>query len=228
MTDINRRNTPKITKLSSKKKRTASSRQWLLRQLNDPYVEKAKKEGYRSRAAYKLLDIQKKVRLLKANQRVLDLGAAPGGWSQVAFQIVGKKGFVLGVDLLDIEPLEGVAFLKGDFLDPSIQTQILQHFGDEKVHVVISDMAAKACGIPEVDHTRLMDLLENAYVYALDILMPGGHFVAKVLRGGTEHLLLKKLKQSFTKVIHFKPPSSRSESSELYVMAMGFRGSCNV
>ncbi len=217
----------KVTKLNSKKKRTNSSRQWLLRQLNDPFVAAAKKEGYRSRAAFKLVEIQDKYKLMRRASRVLDLGAAPGGWCQVAIKIVGDSGHVIGVDLTDIEPIAGVHFIHGDFLDEGIQQQIITAFDGNKAHVIMSDMAAKACGIPEVDHLRLMDLLENSYLFALDHLEAGGHFVAKVLRGGTEHNLLKQLKSSFAKVHHFKPDSSRSESAELYMVALGYKPSKN-
>lgn len=215
--------TDKVTKLTSKKKRTASSRQWLLRQLNDPFVAKAKKEGYRSRAAFKLLEIQDKYRLIKKGSRVLDLGAAPGGWCQVATKITGDSGVVIGVDLTEIVPLAGVHFIQGDFLDETIQNAIIDAFKGHKAHVIISDMAAKACGMPDVDHLRLMDLLENAFLFALNHLENGGCFVAKVLRGGTEQTLLKSLKQCFSKVTHFKPNSSRAESAELYMVATGFK-----
>lgn len=220
--------TEKITKLSSKKKRTNSSRQWLLRQLNDPFVAKAKKDGYRSRAVYKLIEIQEKYSLLQRGSRVLDLGAAPGGWCQFAQKIVGKDGIVIGVDLTEIEPIAGVNFIHGDFLEESTQTAIVEEFNGKKANIIMSDMAAKACGMSDVDHLRLMDLLENALLFSMDYLEKNGAFVAKVLRGGTEQSLLKQLKQSFSKVTHFKPKSSRAESSELYVIATGFKGKPNI
>jgi 23S rRNA (uridine2552-2'-O)-methyltransferase len=214
----------KITKLRSSKKRTASSRQWLLRQLNDPYVEKARKEGYRSRAAFKLVEINAKFHLLKKGGVVLDLGAAPGGWCQVAKPIIGPSGIIVGVDLQDIEPITDVTFLKGDFNTDETQNELVQAFEGKQVDVILSDMAAAACGIPDVDHLRLMVLLESAFHFCFDLLKPGGALVAKVLRGGTEHQLLHKLKKSFAKVSHFKPNSSRQESAELYIIAQGFRG----
>lgn len=213
----------KIKKLESNKKRTHSSRQWLLRQLNDPFVAKAKKEGYRSRAAFKFIEINEKYKLIKSGSRVLDLGAAPGGWCQVSKAIVGDKGFVVGVDLLEIEPITGVQFLQGNFHDEAMHTQILTLFQGQKADAILSDMAASSCGMSDVDHIRLIALLEAVFEFSFDLLRPGGSFVAKVLRGGTEHNLLSQLKQSFVKVSHFKPKSSRQESSELYVIAQGFR-----
>lgn len=213
----------KVQGLKSSKKRTASSRQWLLRQLNDPFVAQARKEGYRSRAAFKLLEINEKYKLFKRNSCVLDLGAAPGGWCQVSKTIVGDAGIVVGVDLLEIEPITGVAFLQGNFHDESIQNTIIEMFQGQKADVILSDMAASSCGMSDVDHIRLIALLEAVFQFSFDMLKPGGSFVAKVLRGGTEHNLLGQLKQSFTKVSHFKPKSSRQESSELYVVAQGFR-----
>ncbi len=215
--------TEKIQKLDSKKKRTASSRQWLLRQLNDPYVARARKDGYRSRAAYKLIEINDKYKFIKKGCRILDLGAAPGGWCQVAKAIVGQNGLVIGVDLQDIIPITGVTLLKGDFNDETVRHMIMDTFADEKADVILSDMAASACGMTDVDHIRLMLLLESVYHFSFHLLRPGGSFIAKVLRGGTEKDLLAQLKQSFAKVTHFKPPSSRQESSELYVIAQGFR-----
>lgn len=215
--------TDKVKKLESKKKRTHSSRQWLLRQLNDPFVAKAKKEGYRSRAAFKLAEINDKYKLIKSTSRILDLGAAPGGWCQISKAIVGDKGLVVGVDLLEIEPITGVEFIQGDFHDDHIHEQIISIFQGEKADVILSDMAASSCGMSDVDHIRLIALLEAVFYFSFDMLKPGGSFVAKVLRGGTEHNLLGQLKQSFTKISHFKPKSSRQESSELYVVAQGFR-----
>jgi len=217
-------------KLKSKKERTASSRQWLERQLNDPYVRKAKELGYRSRAAFKLVEIDKKYKILRPGLTVVDLGAAPGGWSQVAAaKVIGNKGanqknrgHVVAIDLQEIEPLTDVDFLQGDFLEDSVQ-QALKEMVPGPVDVVLSDMAASACGISQIDHIRIMDLLENVYEFALQTLRPGGVMVGKVLRGGTERLLLEKLKKSFSKVHHFKPDSSRKDSSEMFVVAIGFR-----
>ena len=212
-------------KLKDKRERTASSRQWLLRQLNDPYVHKAKHLGYRSRAAFKLLEIDQKFKVLKPGITVIDLGAAPGGWAQVAIEKVittKKRGLIVAIDLQEIKPLTDITFLKGDFLDESVQDQ-LQTLVPDKADVVLSDMAAPACGMTDVDHIRIMDLLENVYEFCLVSLKPGGAMVAKVLRGGAENVLLQKLKKSFTKVVHFKPPASRQGSSEMYVVCLGFR-----
>jgi len=213
----------KVQGLKSSKKRTASSRQWLLRQLNDPFVAQARKEGYRSRAAFKLLEINEKFKLIKKGSCVLDLGAAPGGWCQVSKTLVGDSGVVLGVDLLEMDPIAGVEFLQGNFHDDQMRDKIVSTFQGQKADVILSDMAASSCGMSDVDHIRLIALLEAVYHFSFDMLKPGGSFVAKVLRGGTEHNLLGQLKQSFTKISHFKPKSSRQESSELYVVAQGFR-----
>jgi 23S rRNA (uridine2552-2'-O)-methyltransferase len=215
--------TEKVKGLKSNKKRTASSRQWLLRQLNDPFVAKARKDGYRSRAAFKLIEINEKFKLIKKGSHVLDLGAAPGGWCQVAKASVGETGIVVGVDLLEIDPITGVEFLVGNFHDDHVRQTIVDTLLGQKVNVILSDMAASSCGMSDVDHIRLIALLEAVYQFSFDMLKPGGSFVAKVLRGGTEHNLLGQLKQSFAKISHFKPKSSRQESSELYVIAQGFR-----
>lgn len=235
---------PKVTALSSSKKRTLSSRRWLLRQLNDPYVARAKECGYRSRAAFKLLDLDRKYRFLRLGQTVVDLGCAPGGWLQVLQSKVLKKpegnreqtsaqntGCVIGLDLQDVEPLEGVTLLKGDFTSPEIvdKLETLLRFahpeaGQGLVDVVVSDMAAPACGLPKVDHIRIMSLVRDVAAFSQKVLRPGGCMVAKVLRGGTEPTLLADLKRQFTKVSHFKPASSRSESAEIYVVAKGKRG----
>ena len=209
-------------RVTDKKERTASSRRWLERQLNDPYVRHAKQKGYRSRAAFKLLEIDNKFRLLSKGKRVIDLGSAPGGWSQVAVERV-KGGLVIGVDIQDVDPIPGAHLIKADFTETETITQILTLFHG-KVDVVLSDMAAPACGIPKVDHVRIMNLVELAFNFSKDVLEPGGSFVAKVLRGGTETYLLTQLKQAFTKVTHFKPPSSRKDSAELFVVAIGFKG----
>ena len=209
-------------RIADKKERTASSRRWLERQLNDPYVRQAKEKGYRSRAAFKLLEIDNKFRLLSKGKRVIDLGAAPGGWSQVAVERV-KGGLVIGVDIQEISPIPGACLIKADFTETKTVDEILALFSG-KVDVILSDMAAPACGIPKVDHVRIMNLIELAFDFSKDVLEPGGSFVAKVLRGGTEAYLLTQLKQVFTKVIHFKPPSSRKDSAEMFVVATGFKG----
>jgi 23S rRNA (uridine2552-2'-O)-methyltransferase len=213
-------------KLQDSKKRTVSSRRWLERQLNDPFVLKAKIQGYRSRAAFKLIEIDQKFKLLHPGQKVVDLGAAPGGWTQVVVEKIKSqthsKSKVIGVDLSPVLPIEGATILEADFTDEETQNQLLQHL-DGKAHVVLSDMAAPACGMTDVDHLRIMALVEQAFIFAKDILLPGGAFVAKVLRGGTETQLLKELKQSFVKVAHFKPTSSRQDSAEMYVVGLQFR-----
>jgi 23S rRNA (uridine2552-2'-O)-methyltransferase len=213
-------------KLTDKKKRTSSSRQWLLRQLNDPYVAKAKEEGYRSRAAFKLVEINQKFKILKPGFCVIDLGAAPGGWSQVAVELVKadspKGGKVIAVDISEMAPIPNVTILHADFTAEETPSLIKSHLQGD-ADVVLSDMAAPACGMTDIDHMRIMMLVEEAYNFAIEVLKPGGAFVAKVLRGGTETKLLGKIKSSFTKVQHFKPPSSRQDSAEMYVVALGFK-----
>ena len=206
--------------------RTVSSQRWLQRQLNDPYVAEAKKRGYRSRAAFKLLQIDDQFRLLKPGGRVVDLGAAPGGWTQVAVERVkpGKGGgVVVGIDLTPIEPIAGATVLAKDFYDddaPAVLEELLGGPAD----VVLSGMAAAATGETQVDHLRIMGLAEAAHDFACQVLKPGGSFVAKVLRGGTERTLLDRLKRDFTKVRHVKPEASRADSAEMYVVGTGFRG----
>ena len=208
--------------LKSRKKRTQSSRDWLLRQLNDPFVHKAKQEGYRSRSAFKLLEIDEKYKIFKPGQRVVDLGAAPGGWTQVIAKKVLPKGVVIALDLQEIEPFnEQVLIIKGDFEEEAIQQQLSQHMTE--ADVIVSDMAAAACGIPAVDHLRIGNLLEASINFAANHLTKGGAFVAKVLMGGTEAELLKLLKGYFATVLHFKPNSSRKDSAEMYVVAKGFK-----
>lgn len=217
-------------RIKSNKKLTESSRKWLERQLNDPYVLKAKNEGFRSRAAYKLIEIDNKFKILKPGQIVVDLGACPGGWTQVAVARVksqtNPKAKVIGIDLTAMSEIPGATLIQADFTTEEAQEQLITLLGGEqaKVHVVLSDMAAPACGISSIDHTRIMLLLEEAYLFAERVLLPGGSFVAKVLRGGTETKLLQILKTSFQKVTHFKPPASRQGSAEMYVVALGFRG----
>jgi 23S rRNA (uridine2552-2'-O)-methyltransferase len=213
-------------RLKTAKTRTLSSQKWLERQLNDPYVARARREGYRSRAAYKLLDIDDKYRLLKPGQRVVDLGAAPGGWSQVAAKKVGSaegRGRVIGIDLLPVEPLPGVEFLTLDFLDAAAPERLKALLGGP-ADIVMSDMAANATGHKKTDHLRIVALAEAAADFARSVLAPGGAFLAKVLQGGTEGALLADLKRDFTTVRHVKPAASRADSAELYVLATGFRG----
>jgi 23S rRNA (uridine2552-2'-O)-methyltransferase len=214
-----------MARLKDQKRRTASSRAWLTRQINDPYVERAKREGFRSRAAFKLAEIDDRYKLLKPGARVVDLGAAPGGWSEIAARRVGDKGRVIALDILDMKPVAGVEFLQLDFLDPSAPARLEAMLGGgEKAHVVLSDMAANATGHRQTDHLRIMALAEAAADFAGQVLAPGGAFVCKVLQGGTEAALLAELKREFASVKHVKPPASRSDSAELYLLAQGFRG----
>jgi 23S rRNA (uridine2552-2'-O)-methyltransferase len=205
--------------------RTVSSQQWLKRQLDDPYVRRAKGEGLRSRAAYKLIEIDDKYRLLKPGAKVLDLGAAPGGWSQVAADRVGagKSGRVIAVDLLELEPIANVEFARLDFFDEAAPAKLKDMLGGS-ADVVLCDMAANTIGHRRTDHLKIMALVEAAAEFAREVLTPGGAFLAKVIQGGTEVDLLAQLKRDFTSVRHVKPPASRADSAELYVLAMGFRG----
>ena len=213
-------------RLKTARKRTLSSQKWLERQLNDPYVAQAKRDGYRSRAAYKLLEIDERFHLLKPGQRVVDLGAAPGGWSQVAVakvRSVAGKGRVVGIDLLGIDPLPGADFIALDFLDESAPERLTELLGGP-ADVVLSDMAANATGHRQTDHLRIVGLAEAAADFARAVLGRGGAFLAKVLQGGTEAALLADLKRDFATVRHVKPAASRPGSAELYVLASGFRG----
>ena len=205
--------------------RSQSSRLWLERQLNDPYVARAKREGMRSRAAYKLIEIDDKARFLKKGARVVDLGAAPGGWSQVAAQRVDApgQGRVIAIDLLPMEPVPGVNFIELDFLDGAAPAKLMQMIGGP-ADVVLSDMAANATGHARTDHLKIMALVEVVAEFARDLLAPGGTFLAKVLQGGTEAALLASLKRDYKSVKHVKPPASRADSAELYLLATGFRG----
>ena len=226
MSERGKRGGPRALKVRVKDARkSASSRRWLTRQLNDPYVARAKREGFRSRAAYKLMEIDDKARFLKKGARVIDLGAAPGGWSQVAAKRVGApgEGRVVAIDVLPMEPVAGVDFAQLDFLDPSAPDQINAMLGGA-ADVVLSDMAANATGHAKTDHLKIMALVEAAADFAREVLAPGGTFLAKVLQGGTEALLLAALKRDFTQVKHVKPPASRADSAELYLLATGFRG----
>jgi 23S rRNA (uridine2552-2'-O)-methyltransferase len=214
------------TRVKTARKRSLASTLWLERQLNDPYVAQAKREGYRSRAAYKLLEIDARYHILKRGQKIVDLGAAPGGWSQVAAEKTGAaegRGKIFGVDLLSVEPVPGVEFKVLDFLAPGAP-QILKDWLGGPADLVLSDMAANATGHRKTDHLRIMGLVESAAAFAGEILAEGGTFLAKVLQGGTETELLAELKRQFAEVRHVKPKASRAESSELYVLATGFRG----
>ncbi len=209
-------------RVKTARSRSASSIRWLERQLNDPYVKRAKAEGYRSRAAYKLIELDEKFGLLAGVKRVVDLGIAPGGWSQVVRKR-SPKAAVAGIDLLETEPLEGVAILRMDFMAveaPAALEAALEGAPD----LVLSDMAANTVGHKQTDHLRTMGLVEAAAQFAIDTLAPGGAFVAKVLAGGTDVALLALLKRHFRTVKHAKPPASRKGSSEWYVVAQGFKG----
>ena len=214
------------TRVKTARKRSLSSTLWLERQLNDPYVARAKREGFRSRAAYKLIEIDERFHFLKPGQRVVDLGAAPGGWSQIAARKVGAvegKGRVIGIDLLDMEPLPGVEFKVMDFLEADAPERLMEWLGG-KADVVLSDMAANATGHKKTDQLRIIGLVELAADFACEMLAEGGTFLAKVFQGGTENELLARLKRDFAVVRHVKPQASRTGSAELYVLAMGFRG----
>jgi 23S rRNA (uridine2552-2'-O)-methyltransferase len=205
------------------KRKSQSSRTWLERQLNDPYVARAKREGFRSRAAFKLIEIDDKHHLLKPGAKVADLGAAPGGWSQVAAKRVGVRGRVAGIDLLAMDEIPGVEFAQIDFLDPSAPDKLKAMLGGP-ADVVLSDMAANATGHRPTDHLKIMALVETAAEFAGEVLKDGGAFLAKVIQGGTESALLATLKRDFAAVKHVKPAASRADSAELYVLATGFRG----
>jgi len=213
-------------RVRSGKGRTLASKLWLERQLNDPYVARAKREGMRSRAAFKLAEIDDRFHLFKPGSKVVDLGAAPGGWSQVAAQrtlAADGRGKVVAIDLLDMPPLPGVIFLNLDFLDPAAPER-LEALLSGPADVVMSDMAANATGHRKTDHLRIMALAEAAAMFAREVLEPGGAFLCKVLQGGTEGALLADLKRGFATVKHVKPAASRPDSAELYVLATGFRG----
>ncbi|HKA71270.1 MAG TPA: RlmE family RNA methyltransferase [Xanthobacteraceae bacterium] len=213
-------------RVKSAKGRSVSSKLWLERQLNDPYVARARREGFRSRAAFKLSELDDRHRLLKPGARVVDLGAAPGGWSQVAAKRVGAaegRGRVVAIDLLPMEPIAGVEFLQLDFLDAAAPERLTAMLGGG-ADVVLSDMAANATGHRATDHLKIMGLVEAAAGFAREVLRPGGTFLAKVIQGGTEAALLADLKRDFSSVKHVKPAASRADSAELYMLATGFRG----
>jgi 23S rRNA (uridine2552-2'-O)-methyltransferase len=205
------------------KGRPVSSTLWLRRQLNDPYVAEAKRLGYRSRAAFKLVELDDRFGLLKPGLRVLDLGAAPGGWTQVAVERVGSKGKVLGVDILPMEAIAGATTMQHDFMAGDAPKRIEDALGGP-VDVVLSDMAAPTTGHKATDHLRIVAMAEAAADFAMQVLRPGGAFLCKVFQGGTEGTLLAELKRHFAKVVHAKPKASRAESAELYVVATGYKG----
>jgi 23S rRNA (uridine2552-2'-O)-methyltransferase len=204
------------------RRRKPSSTAWLSRQLNDPYVAEAKREGFRSRAAFKLLQLDTRFDLLRPGLRVVDLGCAPGGWSQVAAAAVGRGGCVVGIDLKPMQPLPGVHLIAGDFADADVQAAVAAALGGA-ADLVLSDMAAPATGHAATDHLRILALAEAAFDFAQTVLAPGGGFVAKVYQGGAAGPLLARLKRAFAEVKHAKPAASRAESAETYVVARRFR-----
>jgi 23S rRNA (uridine2552-2'-O)-methyltransferase len=210
-------------RVRSARRRKPSSTEWLSRQLNDPYVAEARRLGYRSRAAFKLIEIDRRFRLLLPGRRVVDLGCAPGGWTQVAVERVGSRGAVVGVDVAETAPITGSVILRADIHDPAVSAAIKAELGD-LADIVLSDMAPSTTGHAKTDHLRIVALAEAAFSVASEILRPGGAFIAKVFQGGAESGLLAQLKQAFAEVRHAKPPASRAESAETYVIAKGFRG----
>jgi 23S rRNA (uridine2552-2'-O)-methyltransferase len=214
-------------RLKTARQRTPSQQRWLERQLNDPYVAAAKREGMRSRAAFKLTEIDDKHHVLKPGHRVVDLGAAPGGWTQIAVERVKAlegRGQVIGIDYLEMGAIPGATILKLDFLDEGAPDKLKALLRDGAADVVLSDMAAPTTGHPGTDHLRIMGLAEAAAQFACEVLAPGGAFLCKMFQGGTERQLLAGLKRDFAVVRHVKPPASRKESTELYMLATGFRG----
>ncbi len=209
-------------KAGTVKGRSASSTRWLRRQHADPYVAEAKAQGYRSRAAFKLAQMDERFGLLKRGARVVDLGAAPGGWTQVAIERCGRSARVIALDLIEMAPIEGAVLLTGDFREAEVRARVAAAL-DGPASLVLSDMAAPATGHADTDHLRVMALAEAAFDFAGEVLGPGGAFVAKVLQGGTEPALLNRLKQAFAKLRHVKPPASRADSAEMYLVATGFR-----
>ena len=210
-------------RIRSARRRKPSSTEWLSRQLNDPYVAEARRLGYRSRAAFKLIELDDRFRLLLPGRRVVDLGCAPGGWTQVAVQRVGARGIVVGVDLAESAPIAGAAILRADVYDPATVIAIRAELGG-LADLVLSDMAPSMIGHAATDHLRIVALAEAAFAVAGQILKPGGAFVAKVFQGGAEGALFAQLKHGFAELRHAKPPASRAESAEAYVVAKGFRG----
>ena len=210
------------TRVRTAKGRKIGSTRWLERQLNDPYVKRAKAEGYRSRAAYKLIELDERFHFLKGAKRVIDLGIAPGGWTQVV-RARDREAKVVGIDLLPTDPIEGAEILQMDFMDDAAPDLLKENLGGA-ADLVLSDMAANTVGHPQTDHLRTMGLVEAALDFAVQILRPGGAFVAKVLAGGADAGLVAELKRRFTTVKHAKPPASRKGSSEWYVVAQGFKG----
>ncbi len=215
------------TKVKTARGRKLSSTMWLERQLNDPYVLKAKAEGYASRAAFKLIEINEKYDIIKPGDRVIDLGAAPGGWCQVATALTNSTAdapTVVGIDYLEMDPVPGAIILQKDFLDDDAPDLLIDALGGKQADVVLSDMAAPTTGHRKTDHLRTMHLVEVALDFALNVLKPGGHFLSKSFQGGTENSILDLMKRNFKTVQHVKPPASRDGSVELYMLARGFKG----
>jgi len=210
-------------RVKTAKKRSISSKNWLQRQLNDPYVAAAREAGYRSRAAYKLLQMDEEFKLLHAGQRVVDLGAAPGGWTQVAMAKLGAKGKLVAIDILPMEPIQHAIILELDFLADDAPDKLREALGG-KADLVLSDMAPSTTGHSGTDHIRIMAMAETAALFATEILAPNGAFVCKLFQGGAEKTLLDALKKRFAKVRHAKPAASRADSSESYIVAQGFKG----
>ena len=225
---MKRRRSPPVARLPavevrSARRRKPSSTRWLSRQLNDPYVAEARRLGYRSRAAFKLIGLDERFRLLRPGRCVVDLGCAPGGWAQVAVARVGRRGRVVGIDVAETAPLPGATLLSADILDPATPASLTAALGG-LADIVLSDMAPPGTGHAATDHLRIVALAEDAFAVASQILKPGGAFVAKVFQGGAEGPLLAALKRDFVELRHAKPPASRAESAETYVVATGFRG----
>lgn len=210
-------------RVKSARGRKTSSTRWLQRQLNDPYVAEARRLGYRSRAAFKLIELDDRFGFLKKAKRIIDLGSTPGGWSQVVIERLGKDSSILAIDLLEMEPVQGVDFIQGDFLAEGMDEKLIAML-DGPADVVLSDMANSATGHRQTDQVRTLSLCDAALDFSLTILKPGGHFVSKILEGGAQGDLLNRLNRCFDKVHHAKPPSSRAESKEWFLVALGFKG----
>lgn len=211
-------------KLKDGRYHSSSSNRWLERQLNDPYVQEAKRLGYRSRAAFKLIQLDEKYKFLSRNKVVVDLGCAPGGWSQVASLKLKGTGVLVGLDILPTEPLEGATFVCQDFTEEGATEKLLELLKGQRANVVMSDMAANTTGHQQTDHLRTIGLVEAAYEFAKTVLADDGIFIAKVFQGGAEGGLLSDMKKNFKKVSHYKPDASRDKSPECYVVAQGFKG----
>lgn len=221
------RRTELKVRVKTSKGRKIGSTLWLQRQLNDPYVAKARAEGFRSRAAYKIQELDERYKLFHKGQRIVDLGAAPGGWCQIAAPIIGstdQKPLIVGIDYLEMAPIPGVILLQKDFNDEDAPQALIDAMGGHKADIVMSDMAAPTTGHRATDHIRIMQLVELAADFAVRVLAPGGTFVTKVFQGGTEHELLAILKRNFATTIHAKPKASRADSAETYLLARGFKG----